>query len=216
MSTQTTNTKAVIRATFVERLAQSRAAYSEWRRNNRPVSELNSWIITREQLDRELVAALGSQAVIVATGSPQPGVAGTSHHLLVVNAPLQISEDLTVQPANALCHQAGTSRFYLYTPEQIGQLPNCAACLEVGTRLADVMEQARNQPHLCHVPNCTRPVSPERLMCYPHWRKVPHTLQLKVYRTYRRGQERDKNSSPEYVEAAKAAINSLEQQGGKQ
>jgi hypothetical protein len=63
--------------------------------------------------------------------------------------------------------------------------------------------------HRCHADGCSRPVPPELLMCLRHWRLVPGPLQKAVWRTYRRGQEVDKNPSTEYLDAARNAINAV-------
>lgn len=43
---------------------------------------------------------------------------------------------------------------------------------------------------------------PKLLFCGPHWSRVPAPVQREVWRTYRPGQERDKNPSPAYCCAA--------------
>lgn len=63
--------------------------------------------------------------------------------------------------------------------------------------------------HLCHARGCEKSVPPRMLMCLPHWRMVPRALQLRVWATYRPGQERTKDPSPEYVDAAMAAVNAV-------
>ena len=63
--------------------------------------------------------------------------------------------------------------------------------------------------HTCHARGCTKPVPPRMLMCYPHWRMVPKALQRAVWATYRPGQERTKDPSPEYLDAAGAAIDAV-------
>ena len=60
--------------------------------------------------------------------------------------------------------------------------------------------------HNCHARDCTTLVSPRLLMCRRHWRMVPQALQDEVWRTYRQGQELDKDPSMAYIQAAKAAI----------
>jgi hypothetical protein len=52
-------------------------------------------------------------------------------------------------------------------------------------------------------------------MCLPHWRQVPPALKAGVWRHYRRGQERDKNPSAEYLAAARAAIDAVALREGK-
>ena len=60
--------------------------------------------------------------------------------------------------------------------------------------------------HHCHAIGCNKPVPPKMLMCKRHWAMVPPPLRQEVWRHYRPGQEVDKNPSPEYLAAAKAAI----------
>ena len=60
--------------------------------------------------------------------------------------------------------------------------------------------------HLCHAKACKIEVPARMLMCYRHWSMVPKTLQSNVWSTYRRGQEIDKNPSPEYLNAMNEAI----------
>ncbi len=68
--------------------------------------------------------------------------------------------------------------------------------------------------HFCHAMECEVPVDPRLLMCARHWEMVPKPLKQQVYRTYRKGPERDKSPSPEYVRAARAAIVAVEQAQG--
>jgi hypothetical protein len=49
-------------------------------------------------------------------------------------------------------------------------------------------------------------VPPRLLMCLTHWRLVPRSKQIAVYKAYRPGQEVTKDPSEEYLAAAKAAI----------
>jgi hypothetical protein len=49
-------------------------------------------------------------------------------------------------------------------------------------------------------------VPPRLLMCSPHWRMVPPTVQRAVLRNYRPGQERDKRPTPAYLAAAALAV----------
>lgn len=63
--------------------------------------------------------------------------------------------------------------------------------------------------HTCHAKGCKKVVPPRLLMCLPHWRKVPADLQARVWATYRPGQEVLKDPTPEYLEAAQAAIDAV-------
>jgi hypothetical protein len=60
--------------------------------------------------------------------------------------------------------------------------------------------------HLCHVRTCHVAVAPEMLMCANHWAMVPLDLRRAVTRYYRPGQCDDKRVSPEWLYAARAAL----------
>ncbi len=68
--------------------------------------------------------------------------------------------------------------------------------------------------HTCHARNCTRAVPPKMLMCRQHWFTVPRPLRDAVWATYRPGQEVDKDPSPEWIEAADAAIDAVAEREG--
>jgi hypothetical protein len=59
--------------------------------------------------------------------------------------------------------------------------------------------------HECHAVRCTTPVPPKMFMCRKHWFMVPAVMQARIWATYRPGQERTKDPSPEYLDAARAA-----------
>lgn len=63
--------------------------------------------------------------------------------------------------------------------------------------------------HLCHARGCQVSVPPRMLMCKPHWSRVPAELQRAVWREYTPGQEMSKDPTPAYLEAARAAIESV-------
>jgi hypothetical protein len=63
--------------------------------------------------------------------------------------------------------------------------------------------------HHCHARGCKTAVAPNLLMCLPHWRLVPQELKRAVWATYRRGQEIRKDPTPEYLVAARAAIEAV-------
>lgn len=60
--------------------------------------------------------------------------------------------------------------------------------------------------HHCHARDCLVAVPPHLLMCARHWAMVPRPLQRRIWPWFRRGQERDKRPSMEYIDAAKDAI----------
>jgi hypothetical protein len=51
-------------------------------------------------------------------------------------------------------------------------------------------------------------------MCRRHWFSLPPVMQKRIWSTYRRGQEDDKQPSHAYCEAAKAAVIWLAQKEG--
>lgn len=63
--------------------------------------------------------------------------------------------------------------------------------------------------HLCHARGCDTAVPPKLLMCGRHWRLVPKALQRAVYAAYVPGQERSKDPTPEYLDAAMAAVEAV-------
>lgn len=71
----------------------------------------------------------------------------------------------------------------------------------------------------CPITSCRAQIRANHLMCYPHWKLVPRPLQMRVYATYKRGQENQGigAASPEYVEAMAEAIrlvNEIERERG--
>jgi len=63
--------------------------------------------------------------------------------------------------------------------------------------------------HLCHARQCQTAVPPRMLMCRKHWFMVPRALQRQVWALYRPGQEVRKDPSPEYLDAATAAVEAV-------
>lgn len=69
------------------------------------------------------------------------------------------------------------------------------------------MQAAKTTPaHTCHAIACGKPTTPKVLMCFKHWNMVPKDLQIRVWQTYRPGQEKTKVISKEYMEARRQAI----------
>ena len=61
------------------------------------------------------------------------------------------------------------------------------------------------EEHLCHALNCAIPVPPRMFMCLKHWRMVPRDQQKAIWREYVPGQERRKDPTGAYLEAAAEA-----------
>ncbi len=74
--------------------------------------------------------------------------------------------------------------------------------------------QSTRQVHQCPANGCDAIINKKFLMCFTHWRMVPRALQLRVYATYRRGQENQGigAASDEYVEAMAEAIRIVNEQ----
>ena len=68
--------------------------------------------------------------------------------------------------------------------------------------------------HACHALDCKVHVPPRMHMCRKHWSMVPRKLQRTLWRHYRGGQERDKQPSVEYLEAAAACVRSVAEAEG--
>lgn len=69
--------------------------------------------------------------------------------------------------------------------------------------------------HKCHAKGCDREVDPKFLMCWDHWRQVPLSLKAAVWRYYQKGQEVRKGPTPEYLAAARAAIDAVAAREGR-
>jgi hypothetical protein len=70
--------------------------------------------------------------------------------------------------------------------------------------------------HRCHAIGCTVEVDPGLLCCKPHWFMIPKPLRQRVWKAYRKGQEINKDPTPEYLAAAKAAIAAVAEREGRQ
>lgn len=55
--------------------------------------------------------------------------------------------------------------------------------------------------HTCHHPTCNVEVPPKMLACRAHWYALPRRIRDRIWRTYRAGQEIDKQPSDEYTAA---------------
>lgn len=73
-------------------------------------------------------------------------------------------------------------------------------------KVAHVLTEAakgHDGTHLCHG-GCGNPCAPSLWGCSRCWFRLPRNLRARIWRTYRPGQEIDKNSSREYLLAAMA------------
>lgn len=59
--------------------------------------------------------------------------------------------------------------------------------------------------HTCHWPGCTEQVPPKLWGCKKHWFMLPADIRREIWRTYRPGQELQKDPSREYIAAAREA-----------
>lgn len=66
--------------------------------------------------------------------------------------------------------------------------------------------------HFCHWPGCPLEVPPRLWGCKKHWFKLPKEIRIRISETYIPGQEISKTPSREYIEAAKAAHDWIEEQ----
>lgn len=55
--------------------------------------------------------------------------------------------------------------------------------------------------HKCHWPGCQQRLQ-KGWACPAHWQRLPVALKERIRKTYRPGQERDKQPSQAYIEAA--------------
>lgn len=114
---------------------------------------------------------------------------------------------------SALCHRA-------LCPDCGGYLARCAVSPEAAQAIAERLPHRcrpfgvylpevpmpNTSPHTCHAEGCTTPCPPSRLMCLPHWRRVPKRLADALWLVYVPGQENRKDPTPEYLVAAEACI----------
>ncbi len=71
-------------------------------------------------------------------------------------------------------------------------------------RVRAACEGSKLMAHHCHWPGCPIEVPPKLWGCKRHWFQIPVTLRHEIWRTYRPGQEIDKQPSTDYLAAAKA------------
>lgn len=69
--------------------------------------------------------------------------------------------------------------------------------------------------HSCHWPGCNQAVPPAMWGCRRHWFTLPKPLRDRIWKTYRPGQERTKDPSPEYLAAAAGVQQWIRSYGGE-
>ena len=69
----------------------------------------------------------------------------------------------------------------------------------------DQAAKGHDGTHTCHYPGCGKPCAPAFWGCRSCWFKLPDNIRKKIWRTYRPGQENDKDASVEYLAAAQEA-----------
>lgn len=69
--------------------------------------------------------------------------------------------------------------------------------------------------HCCHAFECHKEIPPKLLMCIRHWKMVPKDIQSLVWKTYRPGQEIDKQPSQEYLLVQRSAVWAVAVREGK-
>lgn len=72
----------------------------------------------------------------------------------------------------------------------------------IGDKVAHVKKARQVRLHTCHWPGCAKQVPPALWGCRPHWYALPAELRMRIWRTYRIGQEADQQPSREYIDTA--------------
>lgn len=71
------------------------------------------------------------------------------------------------------------------------------------TKADYVRRQSQTRGHTCHWPGCGKQVPPAMWGCKAHWFALPVTLRVRIWRSYRPGQENDMHPSEDYITVAK-------------
>ncbi len=80
------------------------------------------------------------------------------------------------------------------------------------SKYAHVRSSRQTRNHTCHWPGCTAQVPPAMWGCKHHWYALPGGLRARIWRTYRPGQEITMKPSAEYIAAAQAVQDWIQQQ----
>ena len=73
---------------------------------------------------------------------------------------------------------------------------------DIGEKVKYVKSQGQTRTHHCHWPGCDKQVPPALWGCREHWYSLPHYLRIKIWASYRIGQEVNLTPSKEYIAAA--------------
>ena len=68
----------------------------------------------------------------------------------------------------------------------------------------EIARRIKARQHVCHWPDCGKPVPPKMWGCKVHWFKLPKHLRDLIWMTYVPGQEITKTPTMAYLEAARA------------
>jgi hypothetical protein len=86
----------------------------------------------------------------------------------------------------------------------------------VNSKAAYVRSQGQTRAHHCHWPGCTLQVPPAKWGCKSHWFTLPPELRARIWATFKPGQEVNGTPSREYVAAAKAVQDWINERNAEQ
>jgi hypothetical protein len=77
--------------------------------------------------------------------------------------------------------------------------------MSIRNKVEYVQRQKQTRPHKCHWPGCQANCKPAFWGCRKHWFTLPQRLRLKIWETYKIGQEVSMTPSKAYLKAAEEA-----------
>ena len=84
----------------------------------------------------------------------------------------------------------------------------------ISEKVEHVRRARQTRDRTCHWPGCTTQVKPAQWGCRAHWYRLPQSLRMRIWQTYRPGQEDTLTPSAEYVTVAREIQEWIEKQGG--
>lgn len=81
----------------------------------------------------------------------------------------------------------------------------------MSTKADYVRSQGQTRNHHCHWPGCNKQVPPAMWGCKGHWFALPPMLRARIWATYKPGQETNGTPSDDYIKAAKAVQEWIQQ-----